>query len=64
MRVNELTKVRPWSKVTQQRRLRVYGHIMRMPDDVLVNAAMAEYYQKRQKKSPRIGKSGVSCGIF
>ena len=40
VRVYELTKERPWSKVIQQRRLRFYGHIQRMPDDVPVNAAM------------------------
>ena len=50
VRVHELTKVRTWSKVIQQRRLRVYGHIMRMPDNVLVNAAMAEYYRKKAKE--------------
>ena len=45
VRVYELTKERPWSKVIQQRRLCFYGHIMRMPDNVLVNAAIAEYYR-------------------
>ena len=45
VRVYELTKEIPWSKVIQQHMLRFYGHIMRMPDNVPVNAAIAEYYR-------------------
>ena len=45
VRVYELTTERPWSKVIQHHRLRFYGHIMRMPDNVPVNAAIAEYYR-------------------
>ena len=55
MRVYEKTKERPWRNVIQQGRLRFYGHIIRMPDDVSVNAAMAEYYRplKMDRGAPK-----------
>ena len=55
VRVYELTKERPWSKVIQQHRLRFYVLIMRMPDNVPVNAAIAEYCQplKMDRGAPK-----------
>ena len=37
------TQLTPWSKTITKRRVRLYGHLMRLPEDTPVRKAMVEY---------------------
>ena len=37
------TQQTPWSKAIIKRRVRLYGHLMRLPEDTPVRKAMVEY---------------------
>ena len=41
----DLTKETPWSTTVRKRRLRLYGHLLRLPEETPVRSAMAEYHR-------------------
>ena len=49
----ELTKATPWSKTIKHRRLRLLGHICRLPEDTPVRQSLAEVIREYKKKCGR-----------
>ena len=45
----------PWSSIIRQRRLRLYGHIIRLPEETPINIALNEYQRplKKSRGAPR-----------
>ena len=50
----EKTKQKPWSSVITKRRLRLYGHLLRLPEETPVRLSMKEY--ERPLKMARGGR--------
>ena len=49
----QMIKVKPWSETIQERRLRLLGHILRLPDKTPVRKALEEYHRPVQRDPGR-----------
>ena len=47
----EKTKEKPWSETIKTRRLRMFGHVMRLPEETPIRTALTEY--ERPMRMPR-----------
>ena len=54
--LHEKTKQNKWSGRIEQRRLRFYGHILRLPEETLVRQALQEFRNphKRPRGAPKL----------
>ena len=48
---NKQTNQNPLSKTVKRRKLSIFGHVIRLPDDVPAKLALNEYRNPRAKKS-------------
>ena len=51
---NKQTNQNPWSKTVKRRKLSIFGHVVRIPDDVPAKLALNEFRNPTLRKSEEV----------